>query len=269
MGNCASCSRNNEDKKQSLRQCDSDDDYYYNKKNIFCNNHNNSPKNAHNRGRNNDLNSMRSITGTPKSVRAMALLNHSRHENSYIHTDEISTHLRQKVLETSINNPSLFLDRKIVEVPNENDELSDEKSGSTTNDEKKDQEKDRIKPLSDEETKHLSLTSITEEDPTFGTMKTEEYIDETADVVTPPLPSSHPLNQTNGGVRSLARFREGLGLKLAVENEPDWGQVSKYTFSIVVSYLLVIFLLLLSSLYLSCLSCVHPVSPFNPALLLY
>ena len=63
---------------------------------------------------------------TTRSVRAMALLNHSRHENTYITTDEISVHLRQKRQEHSHNIRDL--DSKIEEGVNE----SEKKSEKTT-----------------------------------------------------------------------------------------------------------------------------------------
>ena len=55
---------------------------------------------------------------TARSVRAMALLNHARHENIYMTTDEISSHLRL-TKRHHMENTGHDIDSKIDESPNE------------------------------------------------------------------------------------------------------------------------------------------------------
>lgn len=62
-----------------------------------------------------------SSVNTTRSVRAMALMNHSRHENSYITTEEISIHLRQRQKGEPNSITLRSLDSKIEESPHEYD----------------------------------------------------------------------------------------------------------------------------------------------------
>jgi hypothetical protein len=132
---------------------------------------------------------------TTRSVRAMALLNHSRHENSYINTDEISVHLKNQSLhkrtQDIVVNTAPSIDSKIDESPNEGVESSEKKVEPTM-----------IKP------QPLQLTGG------IGAGITADEYSDTGET----------------SVRSLRTFKANFNLKLNLENEPDWGHVSFLSF---------------------------------------
>lgn len=111
-----------------------------------------------------------------RSVRAMALKNHSRHANSYITPDAISSHLASNIKARGKNDSTDPPDFKY-------------EAGS----------KDLVSA-------HIPVTIVEQQEPASDKVPTATGM--------------------VGGLSAMFKNQFGVGLKLQVDDEPDWGHVS-------------------------------------------
>eukprot|EP01038_Epipyxis_sp_PR26KG_P009795 gene9795-13177_t len=159
-----------------------------------------------------------------RSVRAMALMNHARQENSYIPQDIISASLKRKQRSNDNNMDDIqqLSERMISRVPSHDAPYSN-RSTTVTSGEKMTELSIDINAGNNTgslEQKHNLNTNIPESIP-------EESISETGKYISyPSTPILRPQESSIGFLKKNLSLSLGFNLKIEIEDETDWVKVN-------------------------------------------